>query len=516
MSASRRYVGPAVLLLASLGLAQIPPLTFIDLPQRGMMSAFSAGIVFDNNPGVIVHKRQGLPARLDTFAGSGSSFVSEYSGEAVRARLSLQAGLPPGTLIPPLVFDAISSCNDLLPLVWVTGTGPGAGTFRIVNAAAQSWATLYLSLRGPGIDPADIYGYYSENLGFPAQLKSAIYREALRADYVAGTVPVPGPTNRIVGLDVAMGLIHDNRGFKEPHVLDCVDRMFFSLTNASAAQLQATGAIPGAAIDGATIFEAQYDHGTGQVSAVMVHRLGSSFGLAAGSDIDALGMGVVTASTSASSTNVPLTPGTMMYLISTTRNPAQPGEELIAVGTPLQMPEMRGPLRAHNGQPLVGPGAPPPFDDQSILVEGLCEMDPEVPAGTMSFGVPRPNPLAAQPSPLNLSLTASWSAINPPVDNFLLTGVVSGVGQLGPASVFLAVRNIGINQWDLFALPMRDATADGGAYSFEKKLIYAWNGPAGLGTSNEYEVFVATLPLNATTPTFDYTHSSWLRRRYVP
>lgn len=512
MSASLRLASTSVLLLASVALAQIPPLspplTFIDLPARGMMSAFSAGIVFSNNPSVIVHKRPGIPARLDSFSGSGNVFVSEYSGESVRAALSMQAGVT----VPALQFDAISSGNDLLPLAWVQGSG----TFQIVHTAAQAWATLYMSMRGPGIDPADIYGYYSENSSFPAQLRSAIYREAVRADYAAGTVPLPGANHKIVGLDVAMGLLHDNRGEREPNVLDCVDRMYFSLTSVSAAQLQATGAIPGATLDGATIFEAAYDQNTGQVYSVIVHRTGTSLGLPQGADIDALGMGVVNAPALGTTVGVPLVQGSMMYVLSTVRNPVVQREELFVVGTPSLTPvqETTGPLRAHNGQPLVGPGATPPFHDEQVYVEGVCEQDPEVPAGTMSFGVPRPNLLAPQPSPLNLSLTAYWSAVNPPDDRFLLTGVVSGVGQPGPASVFLAVRRVWIDQWELFELLPRQGSS--AAYSFEKKLAYPWSGPAMLGTSNEYEVFVATLPTNATTPTFDYTHSSWLRRRYYP
>lgn len=486
-----------------LGKAQ-QPLLVVSPPVRGMMPAFSAGMVFDDSPGVIARKQPGLPGQLDTFANTATSFVSEYSGEAVLARLRYQAGVQ----IDALEFDAISSGNDLLPLVWV----PGNRTFQVVHSAAQSWATLYLTLTGGEFDGVSVYGYYSENSTFPLQLRSAIYTELVRSDLVPGNLPVPGPTAQMAGLDVAMGLIHDNRGVTESGVIECLDRMYFSLTPTSAQILWNSGAVPSSVPhDGATIFVANYDRQTGLVASVEVHRTRESLGLPEGSDIDALGVGEVGVAISGGTIGTPLVVGSMVYLLSTAYDDTLPPiEELIVVATPAPGgTEEQGGLRAHNGQPLVGPGAPEPFDEGRVT--NACEQDPEVPTGTMSFGVPRTLALPNAPAvaPLNLSLTASWKGVNPPTDAFTLTGVVSGAGQLGPANVFLAVHNVLLGQWELFSLPPRLSTD--AAYSFQLPLSYAWNGPW-----NEYEVFVATLPMLATGLTFDVTHASWLRRRFVP
>lgn len=477
------------------------PLLVVNPPVRGMMPAFSAGMVFDDSPGVIARKQPGLPGQLDTFENTATPEVSEYSGEAVLARLRAQTT---GNVLP-LVFDAISSGNDLLPLVWVKESR----TFQVVNSAAQAWATLYMTLTGGDFDGVSVYGYYSENPTFPLQLRSAIYTELVRSDFAPGNLPVPGNDARMAAFDVAMGLIHDNRGIIESGVIECVDRLYFSLTPTSAQELWNSGAVPSTVPhDGATIFVATYDTNTGLVESVEVHRTRESLGLPEGTDIDALGVGEVGVQTSGGTIGTPLVVGSMVYVLSTVYDATLPPiEELVVVATPMSGGgEERGGLRAHNGQPLVGPGAPAPFDEGRV--SNVCEQDPETSIGTMSFGVPRTlsMPNAPAVAPLNLSLTASWQGANPPTDDFVLTGVVSGSGQAGPAYVFLAVGNVQLGQWDLFALPPRMTTD---AYSFQLPLSYAWNGPV-----NQYEIFVATLPMQATSPTFDVTHASWLRRRY--
>lgn len=511
MNHSLVTVSCAVLATATSLLAQTQPqpsLSVIGLPARGMMPAFSAGFVFDGSPGVIARKRAGLPARLDTFQNTASAWVSEYSGEAILQCLRQQTTAS----VDPLQLDAVTSRNDLMPVVLVESSG----TFQVVQSAAQAWSTLYMTVTGPGFDGNTVYGYYSQNPNFPPQLRSAIYTELVASDLAAGNLPVPGPNSRMAGLDVAVGLIHDNRGVRESNVLECVDRLYFSLTPSSAAALQASGAVSNPTpLDGATIFEAAYNTGTGLVSSVTVHRNGADFGLPEGSDIDALGMGWVRTPASGGSIGVPLEAGTMMYVLSTAYDPSLPPiEELFVVATPQGKPEQRGGFRAHNGQPLVGPGATEPFNQGRVT--NVCEQDPEVPTGTMSFGVPRTLSVPGAPpvTPLNLSLDAAWSGVNPPDDRYLLTGVVSNVGQLGLADVFLCVHSIWDGQWQLFPLPRRLSTDI--AYTFEQKLVYPWSGPATSGTFNDYEIFVATMPVGSSSATFDVTHASWLRRRYYP
>lgn len=477
------------------------------LPTRGMMPSFPAGLVFDNNLSQIVRKEAGLPAVLSSFAGSGGSGIPEYTVDSIMDCLLIQAN---GLALAPIQIDAMSTGNDLLPIVYNTTVGD----FRITAGNAGGWATLYLSRTlppGPGFADvgADIVGYYFENPTFPAPFRLGIYTEILRADF---SPAVAAPTN-IAAMDFAMGLIEANGGQRDRGIIESLDSLYFSLTPASAAQPNlATVVNASGPVDGATIFVANFDLQTGKVVRVGVHATGADLLLPPQTDIDALGMCLVPSSLT-QPTGLGLRGGSFCYIISA--NDGQLPEELQAVGTPYnpnnpyQWPSntrLRRGLHDAQGQILIGQGG--------VLqgrVKGICSQDPDFPLGCMSFGTPIADTLPATPR-MGLSLTArDLNPMSTGSDKFTLTGVLTGWGtQTAAAKVLLAIEHpLGTVQFK--ELPNRAAGQN--AYPFSVDLGFSWQP----GDINDYKFTVVTTPLPMTPSSiFDGSISSIFRRRATP
>lgn len=476
-------------------------------PMRGMMSSFPAGLVFDNQPSKIVRKRAGLPATLDTFAGTGGNGVPEFTVDSIMACLRQQAnGLP----LLDVEIDAMSTGNDLVPIAYMAATND----FRISIGNVVGWATLYLSRTlppGPGYADvgADIVGYYFDNPTFPPPFRLGIYPEILRSDF---TPAVAAPIN-IAAMDFAMGLIQANRGQRDRGVIETLDRLWFSLTPTSAAQPNLAQAVSAAGpVDGATLFEASFDHLTGQVTRVSVHATGADLLLPPGTDIDALGMFPVTPTTPPPS-GLGLAAGTFCYILS--GNNGQLAEELMVVATPYdpsapyQPPsnvKALRPLHTAQGQTLVGVGGA-----LQGRIKGICSQDPDFSFGCMTFGTPIFDFLPATPR-MGLSLTArDLNPLSTVTDSFTLTGVLSGWGtQKNLAQVLLAIEHP-LGTITFKQLP--DRSIDQETYTFQLDMNCPWQP----GNINDYKFMIVTTPLPlASPPVWDASINSIFRRRAVP
>lgn len=491
----------------------------VPLPMRGMMPAFDAGMMFSNDGATIVRKGRNLPVRPSTFAGLGSPQIPEFTVAQIELRLLAQARFP--QVVPPLEIDAISTGNDLLPLVY----HPVAKTYRVASASTDGWAALLLTLEPeggqplyagapPSVDGATVFGYYFANPTFPGQLQKAIYHELLRSDFEQG-VPSLLPSANIDSLDVAMGLIHSNRGAMDPGVITSVDRLYFSVTRSCAIALQQAQAVPnpgGLVLDGATIFVAHFDLSTQSVGLVDVHD--RQLGLR-DVEVDALGLAVVSAASTTQPGEVPLPVGSTMFVFSA--EAGQLAEELMAAawpqGTGPSQKPLVGPVRTDQGDRLVGGGG--------VLhgrVKSLCAKDPEISHGAASFGVPTGTPTlgASLPNTMNLSITASWTASDPVWDDVTFDGVVTGCDEPVDALAVLAFGmgdpNFGLQpSWFTFLLPVCPAgTAD---YTFELPLRLPWL--TSLPAPNLLDVFVVMVPLAGSGP-IEATYTTLFRRTYVP
>lgn len=513
-----KLVPCTVPLFATVALIAQPPVdVVVPMPMRGMFPAFDAGMIFSNDTATIVRKGRKLPVQPSTFRGLGTTAIPEFTVDEIAKRLQAQAG--PLQTVPVLAIDAMSTGNDLLPLVY----DPSNNTFRISSASTDGWAALLLTLEPDGqplyagapasVDGATVFGYYFANPSFPDQLQQSVYHELLRSDFAPGT-PSLLPSANIDSLDVAMGLIHSNRGAIDPGVVTSVDRLYFSLTNACAVALEQCQAVANPTsipFDGATIFEAHFDLSTRSVSLVEVHS--KQLGLR-DVEIDALAMAQVRAASTTQVGEVPLPIGSTMFVISA--EAGQLAEELMVaawpVGTITQDPVV-GPMRTDRGNRLVGGGG--------VLhgkVKSLCAKDPEISHGAASFGVPTDAPTlgATFPNTMNLSLTASWTQSDPVLDDFLFDGVITGCDRPADALPVLALgfgdpANGMMPAWFFWLLPVCRAGTT--TYTFELPMQLNWL--TSLGAANQYDVCVGMVPLSGPGP-IEATYTTWFRRTYTP
>ncbi|MFO1032291.1 MAG: hypothetical protein U1F60_14520 [Planctomycetota bacterium] len=498
-------------------LAQSTTEVIVPLPMRGMMAAYDAGMMFSDDPSRIVRKGRNLPVHPSTFAGIGGGAVAEFTVAAIEAQLRLQAANP--QLVPALDIVAFSTGNDLLPLVFDTGTQ----RYRIASASTDGWAALLLTLEPDNgqplyagapasVDGATVFGYYFRNPAFPSQLQQSVYHELLRSDFGSGS-PTLASTANISSLDVAMGLIHSNRGALDFGVINTVDRLYFVLSRQCAKLLEDSHAVAnplGLPIDGATVFVAHFDVANKRVA--LVDLCSTQLGMS-GVQIDALGMAEVRAQATPGPGEVPLTMGSMMFVVSA--EAGQLPEELMVVARPQGTPSpamVPGRLRTDQGNRLVGGGG--------LLqgrVKGLCAKDPETSHGAASFGVPTGTPTlgATFPNSMNLSITASWTQSDPVWDNVTFDGVVTGCDRPADALPVFALGmgdpSFGLQPtWFTWLLPVCPAgTTD---YTFELPLQLVWL--TGMAP-NLYDVFVAMVPLSGPGP-IEATYTTWFRRTYTP
>lgn len=467
----------APLLLLTVAAAQ--SLTFQPLPARGMMTAQSAGIVFGNDLETVVLKGPGLPAALSPLTPSVTAGAPDYSTDAIVAFILSNWGKS----LDALEIDAMSTGNDLLPLVYLPAQAQSPHTFRIAVSTAQAWATLSLVREIPGQNVgADILGYYFENPSFPLQLRNTIAHEAVRADYQPAGFDPAG--SDIEALDYAMGQIIASRGAQEAGVIENVQTLYFSVTPSCATKLHGFG-IFAQPIDGATIFRVNY-HPNGTISTLAVETRPN---LPFGSDVDALGVAIVHGPVASSIPNaVSIESNTTMFLLSFA--PQTPGcEELMVLAKPMGVASpLLAPLRTPGDEPLIGTVARPG------TVTAVCCRDPDWNTGARSFGVPFADPYGSVPV---FSLEVGNPDSQQPTDRFEVIGVVAGAALPG-WSVWLAVVESG--QTKLSSLGPWPANQ--GQFSFRTKLDYGWrdaNGlivapGIGLGCTNHYELTVVCIP----------------------
>lgn len=472
-----------LLAIASVAAAQ----SIRPLPARGMMTAQSAGLVFENALDTVVLKGPGLPAALDLIETVTNPGVPDYSSKAITTYLE---NLTSTTIT--IEIDAMSSGNDLLPLIYVPGSPVGSvGSFRVaVSTPGSAWATLSLVRQVPGQSVgSEVLGYYFENSYFPGQLRNSVVREAVRTDFLpVGFDPVGSD---IAALDYAMGQINASNGRPEAAVIECVNRLYFSVTPACAAAIDALNLFPHP-VDAATILRADYSSSGEVTSLNWVDRPAGPAEL----DIDALGAAVVR------SPALPTVPGTVqleanstMFLLSFTASTvAAPHnhEELLVYAAPDYSPsgldaKVLAPLRWSNGLAMIGTEQIPG------QVTAICTRDPDQHIGARSFGVPLVDTLGSVPV---LSMEVENPDTQMPTDQFKVTGVVAGAAYPG-ASVFLVVGHAG--GYQLHPLGMWPGSQ--GQFSFEFDLDYKWRNSAGvtvppgpgLTCTNYYEMMVLTI-----------------------
>jgi hypothetical protein len=477
----------------------------VPLPARGMMTAQSAGLVFENDLQRVVMKGPGLPARLDRVESVTNPGVPNYSTEAIATYL---ANLT--SVLVDVEIDAMSTGNDLLPLIFVPETETSPPTFRVaVPTPGTAWATLSIVRQVPGQNVgSDILGYYFDNPSFPNQLRNTVVQEAVRSDFLPVGFDPAG--SNIAALDYAMGQINASNGRPEANVIECTNRLYFSVTPTCASAIDALNVIP-QGVDAATILMATYDAGV----VVGLEWAGRPSGpeFPEYLDIDALGAAVV------HSPVTPTVPGAvqvetgLMFLVSfAASTPLAPHsfEELLVYAAPDatagQDSKLVAPLRWTNGNPMIGTEQIPG------QVKGICSRDPDWNVGARSFGVPFMDSFNSGPV---LSLEVANPDTEQPTDLFKVRGVVGGAAYPG-ASVFLAVGHGG----GYLFYPLGMWPGSQGQFSFEYDLSYKWqnhsggSGPGpGLTCTNIYEMMVVTISPVPGLGAFGISTTCWLRRQ---
>jgi hypothetical protein len=472
------------------------------LPARGISTSFPMGIVFDNSMSTIHRKPPGLPAQMGTFAGTGGNGVPEFRADLIATSL----GLAPSAL----QIDAMSTGNDLLPMVYEVLSSSSSSSYSVQVNSPQGWAVLYFSVASTpgGTTPpvgADIMGLYFGNPAFPSRYRNGLFHELVRADYAGIALP---PTAGIAAMDFGMGLIQANGGRKDAGLIEVVDKLYFSLTPSSAAMINSQ-AFPNSVINGATIFVATFALNVAAVTGVAVHADCNDLQLDLYADIDALGMYTVT------DAPMPLVPnhrrlkaGSMCYLLST----ENANQELIVRAriedASANDPWITAPLTS-GGQrlPPAFPGSPA---SPTPRVKGLCTQDPENNNGCAVIGVPAGQLSGATPS-MDLSLTAQQWTVDRAYDMFTLTGVLSGWQGAPTAEVVLLCLEYprGSQSYTYTALPMRSASDTN--YTFQVSMQFPWN--AQLKTESSF--FVGTLSASTPTPAA-YSWRSQFNRYLIP
>lgn len=489
----------SALLLGGVAIAQGP---VTNMPIRGMMSSFPTAFVMKSSPTRISKKEAGLPIVRSSFPRptNGVAWWSETEIQRV-----LSTYLPSSGSLTPPVIDAISSENDLLPLV------RHGNSFRISQGNVDGWATLYMGLEDNAGNPLGVYGYYFDNPSFPNQYRNGLYLELEAREFDPNLVD--GPT----AMDVSMGLLVDNNGRMMPGMQEVKNRLHFSLTNASAQTLWNELAAPrltrvdGSAYtppvnighyDGATIFVAEFDS-VGLCTDVKVVEDSASLLLPAGTnEIDALAIGTPRPGVPVGTGQELLTPGLLHFVIST--DPAVGGEELLVVGTvdhvvmqggvPTVLPtRFQDPLRDNNGNPITANGG-------SIRrVRSLCSQDPvDVIMAGSAFLAPceylDPDGIITDDTQL-MGLSAAMAYGHNQTDLFQLTGVLSGWTGVAENSFFWLAVAMDSGPWAGFSVYygpyFRSAMDD--AVTFTQKIDIPWTG-IGSGSyvlgKNSYRMWV--------------------------
>jgi hypothetical protein len=497
-------------------LLPIPMVTFVaaaaaqvttyPLPTRGVMSAYPVGMIMSSQSD-IQKKKAGLPI---VFAATTQvADVAHYSVPEIMEALG-------GTAIE---IDAMSSGNDALPLVYHTATQE----YWVGNANVPGWAVLHLAIDDPlglGSGAQTVMGYYFANPAFPSQLRSGIYHELIPRDFPTGA-------GDIVAMDAAMGMLEDNRGRLEATNNPVRNRVYFSLTPASAAELWSSQTAPllhvslspyqppGNTYTGATIFVAEFD-AQGQCTTVRVCEDYSSLGLSEADDVDALA--VADSQYIVEPASQPLQPTTLQFVFST----ATPigGEELLVAADVSNGPQglrIQKPLRGNNGDRIVGGGG-------SIggPVRSICSQDPEnVEYGCSAFGEPEDH-AATGGCHMSLSLAVAHRNTGIAGDAFELVGVVSGwgTGAAQDSLVYLAIQLVAnplhpLNGWTEY-FPMGTRLAGQDEYVVRKVADVPWlgswiqpNGP-DFPNRNRYRFWVHQVASDPTNPA-TFVHSESIR-----
>lgn len=446
---------PAILIPLLLGglIAQAP------LPLRGASVAWDAAFVFNKKSTEVQLKGRVLP--IQTSVIPAVQGVNDFAERAVRAWLASATSQS----VTPLQFDALTTSNDRLPITF----WPAFQEFRVSITENTGWAALFVARDG-----LDVIGYYFENPSFPPLMRNVVYHELVNSDFVYPGSPID-PTDSIMGMDFAIPRIIANRGQPDPTAYTVTNRLYFSLTPASAAKVNSLNYFQ--VVDGATIFEVDYVNSA--VSAVIVHKTGADFGLSSGSDIDALAMFPV--GTPPVGYGTRLQPNSMCYIFSTD---GQASEELM-VAARVQDPANPGgvqrvaPLRSPNGFMLLGSG---PGALAQGHAKGVCGEDPELVFPNRVYGLPKDDGILV-PNRMSLSM---WSYEDS--DKPRLHGVLSGwIGAQSPETVELYMQAPG-GVFTLIPLPIR--SANDGYYSFDIPR------PAG-SSGSDYQFIVLTRPVSA-------------------
>lgn len=474
---------------------------FRPLPSRGMMTALSAGLVFESDPTTLVMKGPALPAQLSEFVPS-DPLVPDYSPKAIATWLSNHYQRE----VPDLAIDAMSTGNDLLPMRFVAGSGGAPDTFRVDVVGSQAWAALNIVREVPGANVgADVIGYYFQNPSFPEQLQRCIVNEVVRADYqVAGFDP---GTSNIAAIDYAMGQIVASHGRRDPLVIEVVDRFYFSVTSQCAMELVQAGVFPN--VNGATIFEVQYQNAA-IIDVFPKLQLDPDGQI----DVDALGVGTVNMLPPPSAAPGEwLEMGSQVFILSDTT--AAFGEELMVLATRDLTPPgqqepststVMAPMRSPQGEPLIGSA---PGSLLAGKVKGSCSRDPENHDAARSFGVPAPD-MVGFPSVPVLSLEIKGPATSGPTDSFTVKGVVAGAA-MGGQTCLLSVKHQGIHFFHVLGAWPANQTH----MSFQVSLDYPWSSSQGT-TENNYELMVLVMPNGAWTSDATYVTSTTAKLRRRP
>lgn len=535
-------ISGSFLLLAATCASQNPgQLPVAPLPARGVLSTFQMGMLFDDDLTRIALRRAGRRGLLDVYPGVAQGNVIDASGAAINGWIRSQPGWSQFGWQP--AFDALSTYSDNLPIELFDPNTAVAGDeyYRPYDAGQDSWAMLELAVEAgtiratnAAIDNATTLGYYFQNSGFPSQLQNGVYHEILRPDFTSGSVPAPSGTVGIRGLDAGLGFIEASDGVLQPGILECVDKLYFSVTPASAALLRGLNYFTARndEIDGATIFEVTFSTtgaNYGEVVNFQIFRTYVDLGVPMGADIDALAMAEAPYGVPQSEDQRVhrIAAGQPLLVVSFAGDPltlagapvtdqlwvvARTEQNLLSVNDPLAMPggQHGRALRDAAGGQLVGP-----VGTLTGNVKGVCNYDPE--GSFRSITAAFPDDDAVVIPRMILSAAATQPSVDDGwdptvVDRFTLHGSVSGWGTMPAqqASMLLWIEVDGTPYWR--ALPPRGAAKD--VYDFELELEFPRDNAPGNGGINDYRFCIVSAA--AVSPTQAYYSPFMLLHREAP
>ncbi|MBL8749403.1 MAG: hypothetical protein JNK78_09585 [Planctomycetes bacterium] len=179
--------------------------------------------------------------------------------------------------------DALSLGNDVFPIAWRGGKpcldpqrspdGWAALLFSVTNASVSANVPDPMASRASGGGAgADLYSWILPGSAL-GEFANTIYLETGAEQLQVAR------SGEIDVLDVSLALLAQNGGETDPNFAPFRDRVFFSLTKASAASLAPLlGILPLSDVSGGTVFTSQWDGSAwGQIT---VYRPASALGLA--------------------------------------------------------------------------------------------------------------------------------------------------------------------------------------------------------------------------------------------